>query len=371
MDEDELISELNQVIAKEGRESCQVILHVLTNLEMKPDEAETCWSQIIRHYESMHTRLGRRVSLRTAICDYFCSVNRSLKNPKVIEINIYEKTVKASRYDSLTGLFNRQSMDEALERELSRAKRYNKDLSVIFFDLDDFKYVNDTHGHQAGDEVLKQIAAIIMAEKRMEDIAARYGGEEIVVILPETEKNSALVLAERIRKKIDKMRIDYKGEQIRLTVSGGLASFPSNAENIKGLLKCADRALYRAKGAGKNNISFYSEDRRNFLRVEFSEAIRVKELGFEDPVSSDAKSINISIGGLLFESSQPLTRGTKVQISLPLNEKMPLLILGQVVRSETIGHDKYEIAVTISFQEMERSIKTSLTDWIKVKRHLN
>lgn len=366
--EDRLLTELNRIVAQEGKESYRVLLHVLTNLDMEQDDAETCWKQIIQHYEHMNQKVERQLNLRTVICDYFCSINKSLVNPKVIEINIYEKTVKASRYDSLTGLFNRQSLDEALKREISRARRYKKELSIIFFDLDDFKYVNDTYGHHVGDDVLKQIADIIVEEKRMEDIAARYGGEEIVIILPETEKNSAYVLADRIRSRIENMGLSYEGQPILLTVSGGLASFPSNAKDEKTLLQCADKALYLAKGAGKNHISFYSKDKRNYLRVAFNADIVVGELGLNSPGTFDAKSINISIGGLLFETNTAMEVGTKMQISLPLDEGPPLLIIGRVVRMTSKSPDRYEIAVSISFQEMERKIKNRITKWINLKK---
>ena len=180
--DDRLIEGLNGIARKEGRQSYPIIFHVLTNLAIAPEEAEYCWQEILTHYGGLCKTLARKVSLRTAICDYFCSIHKSLKNPKVVEIHVFEKTVKASRFDSLTGLYNRHSLDEALDREVKRAERHNLDLSVLFLDLDDFKLVNDSYGHQVGDEVLKSVAEIIMSEKRTEDFAARYGGEEMVII---------------------------------------------------------------------------------------------------------------------------------------------------------------------------------------------
>jgi len=279
---------------------------VLTNLMMDPSEAEQCWRDIIDHYEKLSDSLGRRVSLRTAICDYFCSIHKSLKNPKVVEIQIFETAVKASKYDSLTGLLNRQSFDEALNSEINRAKRHTNDLSLLFFDLDDFKKVNDTLGHPAGDAALKAVAKIIIKEKRVEDIAARYGGEEMVVILPETGKMNALVLGERIRQKVEKMRLKYKGNTIRLTMSGGLAAFPVNAASAAELIKCADNALYRAKGSGKNNISFFSPDKRRYLRIDLDREVKVRQLDFNDTQAQIAKGKNICVGGILFENDYPL-----------------------------------------------------------------
>jgi len=368
-DDDRLIEELNHIIEKEGKKSYPVIFHVLTNLEIELEEARKCWDEIVVHYKSLVSILGRKVSLRTAICDYFCSIHRSLKNPKVVEIHIFEKAVKASRFDSLTGLFNRQSFDETLDREINRAKRHGKDLSILFFDLDDFKEINDSLGHQAGDEVLKQVAKIILNKKRSEDFAARYGGEEIVIILPETGKIDALVLGERIRQKIEKMELDYKGHTVKLTISGGLASFPVNATDSANLLKCADNALYRAKGSGKNNISFFSQDKRRYLRIEFDEEVKVRELGFDNIQTLTGKGKNICFGGVLFENAYPLTIGTKVQLQIPHNHQKPLFIIGTVVRVETFGPKQYDIGVSISFLEMDKNIKNEISRWLQLKRN--
>jgi diguanylate cyclase (GGDEF)-like protein len=368
-DDDRLIKELNQIVENEGKKAYPVIFHVLTNLEIETEEAKETWAEIIIHYEKLVSILGRKVNLRTAICDYFCSIHRSLRNPKVVEIQLYEKTVKASRFDSLTGLHNRQAFDETLDSEINRGKRHGKELSILFLDLDDFKEVNDSFGHQIGDEVLKQVAKIVLAEKRSEDLAARYGGEEIVVIMPETSKVDSLVLAERIRQKVEEMRIDFNGHNIRLTISGGLASFPENASDAEKLLKCADNALYRAKGSGKNNISFFSEDKRRYMRIEIDKDVKVRELGFDDTQTQTGKGKNICFGGILFENKYELPIGTKIQLHIPHNHNKPLFIIGTVVRVETFGSDQFDIGVAISFIEMDKTIKNEISRWLQIQRN--
>jgi len=368
-DDDRLIKELNQIIEKEGNKTYSVIFHVLTNLDIEPEEAMESWAEIISHYERLVSILGRKVSLRTALCDYFCSIHRSLKNPKVVEIQVFEKTVKASRFDNLTGLYNRQSFDETLEREINRAKRHEQELSILFFDLDDFKEVNDSFVHQTGDEVLKQVAKIVLDEKRSEDLAARYGGEEIVVIMPETGKVDSLVLGERIRQRVEEMRIDLNGHTVRLTISGGLASFPENATDAKSLLKCADNALYRAKGSGKNGISFYSQDKRRYMRIEIDHDVKVRELGFDDTQTQTGKGKNICFGGILFENKFALPIGTKIQLHIPHNHNKPLFIIGTVVRVETFGSKQYDIGVSISFIEMDKTIKNEISRWLQIQKN--
>jgi len=253
-DEDRLITELNRIVQENGKETYGIILHILTHLDIPADNAKTCWKSIIELYQSMGIALGRRISLRTAICEYFCSVNKSLKNPKVVEIHVFEKTLKDSKYDGLTGLLNRQALDEVLIGEFNRAKRHNENLSFIFFDLDNFKRVNDTYGHLAGDEALRMVAKILLLEKRLEDIAARYGGEELVLILPETSKKNARIIGERIRKKVEEMVITWNGSDIRLTISGGMSGFPEEADDVTALVQTADAALQQAKDLGKNRI---------------------------------------------------------------------------------------------------------------------
>jgi diguanylate cyclase (GGDEF)-like protein len=366
--EGRLIKELSLLVDSGGQEVYPILFHVLTNLVIEPDEAEQSWQDILEHYAELNHVLGRKVSLRTAICDYFCSIHKSLKNPKVVEIHIFEKTVKASRYDSLTKLYNRQFFDETIEREINRARRHNLDLSVLFFDLDDFKHINDSFGHLAGDKVLQHIAQIILSEKRSEDIATRYGGEEIVLILPETDKVNAMVLGERIRQRVAATEIRYKGNRIRLTISGGLASYPFNASNTPDLMKCADQALYRAKGSGKNNISFFSEDKRRYLRIDLNKNVMIRELGFDDGETQPAKGKNICIGGILFENEFSIPIGTRVQVNIPTRKDAPLVIIGTVVRIEKYSVRKYGIGISFSFLEMDKAIKDEISRWLSSNR---
>ena len=253
-DEDSLIPELNQIVGEKGKEAYPIILHVLTHLDIGVDEAETSWNAIIDLYHSMSKAMGHKISLRTAICEYFCSVHKSLRNPKVVEIHLFEKTLKDSKYDGLTGLLNRQALDEVLLNEFNRAKRHGEALSLIFFDLDNFKRVNDTYGHLAGDEALRAVAKILLIGKRLEDLAGRYGGEELVLLLPETSKENSRVIGERIRKKVEELTIKWNETDIKLTISGGLSAFPEEVDSATALIQTADEAVQRAKDMGKNRV---------------------------------------------------------------------------------------------------------------------
>jgi diguanylate cyclase (GGDEF)-like protein len=361
-DDARLIENLHALITQKGKEVYSYIFQILTNLDLPTAEAEKHWNEIIAHSKNLNATMGRKVSLRTTVCDYFCSINKSLHNPKIIEIHLYEKAAKSSTFDNLTGLLNRNAFDEMLSRELSRAKRQDSNLALLFLDLDDFKKINDTMGHLAGDEVLKKVAQLIINEKRSEDIGARYGGEEIAILLPDTSKVNGWLIGERIRQRIEETEIRYEGKNIKITLSGGLASFPIDASDGLTLLKNADKAMYRAKSFGKNNISFYSMDKRRNIRVGYNTSVEIQELGIHEKPVMTATTKSISIGGILLESETPIEIGAKIQLNISLNENNPLLIIGTVVRSEKLAADNYETSV--AFLDSDKIIKNEISSYL-------
>lgn len=159
---------------------------------------------------------------------------------------LYEETKYLALYDPLTGVANRRLMDITLEKLFSAVKRYGHPLSVIMADIDHFKHYNDTFGHHAGDKILADVASLIKGEIRDADIASRYGGEEFLIILPETNKKSAMILAERIRKKVE--------ARTQVTISQGVAAFSENMTIKENLVNKADEALYHAKQYGRNRV---------------------------------------------------------------------------------------------------------------------
>lgn len=362
-DDNQLVTAFEAIASKTGIDAYSVIIHVLTHLDLEPKEAQTSWQKILSHRENLIESLGRNVNLRTAICDYFCSVSKTMKSPIVVEIKVFEDKLKSIKYDSLTGLFSRASFDETLAQEAARAERYDTDLSLIFYDLDNFKHINDTYGHYAGDIALKKVSEIILKEIRSVDFAARYGGEEIVVLLPKTGKVNALMLGDRIRKKIEETPIKYNNQTFNLTISGGLASFPIDAINLVELIQFADKALYRAKNSGKNKMVLHSPDKRRYIRLNFSKKVMIQKIGFEGHIGHVSVNCkDISKAGVLFESNKSFEIGTKLQIQIPLQKtEENLLILGTVVRVEVYGDSLYDIGV--SFIEM----KEELSNFISTK----
>lgn len=178
---------------------------------------------------------------------------RFLLRQKQLVENLAEQATK----DPLTGLSNRRQLMSDLSLEMKRAKRYGTPLALILLDVDHFKKYNDTHGHPAGDEVLRQVARLLTMNVRAFDKVARYGGEEFVVILPQTDLQGAAAAAEKLRRAIEEH--PFLGEETqpggKVTVSLGVAGFPEHAGSVDELLEQADQAMYRAKAAGRNRVT--------------------------------------------------------------------------------------------------------------------
>ncbi|MBV1908958.1 MAG: GGDEF domain-containing protein [Kangiellaceae bacterium] len=185
--------------------------------------------------------------------DLLSQTKRELECSIIERQSILKKLEIVAATDDLTGLLNRRAINQHLEKEHERSKRNLASISVLLIDIDHFKSINDTYGHLAGDRVLQQLSETLKASIREVDYLARWGGEEFLVLMPDTDSSAAMVLAKRIQTAIKDAVITYKQNKIRLTMSGGLVELSANEAIKDGLLK-ADELLYKAKELGRNKV---------------------------------------------------------------------------------------------------------------------
>ena len=226
------------------------ILLSLTHESFQEDESKSLWNEIISHMRQLEDILGRGVGLSVASLDYLTNVKNALSEPKIIEENKSTFIAGATTKDELTGLYLREVFDVVLKKEMEEANRKNTSLCLLMIDIDDFKKINDQYGHLKGDEVLNKVGTAINDSVREMDLAARYGGEEMAVIIPRINIEQTFNAAQRIRKTIE----EIKFKDFFVTVSIGLSQTNRLIDTPDKLIHAADLALYKAKNKGKNQV---------------------------------------------------------------------------------------------------------------------
>jgi diguanylate cyclase (GGDEF)-like protein len=227
------------------------LLYAVSHHYFAPEIAEALWNDILTHKHLISERLGRNVRITVAALDYLSNITSEMQAPTLISETCVAEIANLSMRDGMTGLFNHTSCLELLELELRSHRRYGVGVSFVLLDIDDFKSVNDGHGHQEGDRILVELARTLVEEARDSDICCRLGGDEFAVILRLTnDPIEACEIAERFRQTAS--RVHCHGQPI--TISVGVAQCDSATTSHSALIERADRALYRAKVAGKNRV---------------------------------------------------------------------------------------------------------------------
>jgi two-component system cell cycle response regulator len=171
-----------------------------------------------------------------------------------VEANYHEEIYRLMTVDALTQIYNKRYFNEALEREYNRAQRYKRELSLVLFDIDHFKAINDAHGHLAGDAVLRHLATEVKPRLREQDIFARVGGEEFAALLPEVAHDGAMAAGEKVRRIVEAATFLVEAMPIKVTISVGVTSLDPRGKEPTSLYERADAALYQAKGKGRNRV---------------------------------------------------------------------------------------------------------------------
>lgn len=225
------------------------LLLSLTHETYSENKAKLLWNEITQHMNKLDHALGRKTGISVAALDYLTNIKKILINPKIIEEEKSVFVAQSSTIDELTQLHTKDVFHVTLKKHADETMRTNTSLCLLMIDIDDFKTINDQYGHQVGDEVLRSVGQCINGIVREMDLAARYGGEELAIILPNSSIEDAYMTAERVRTSINKLNFDG----FSVTVSIGASSTDSKKQTTpETLIKQADEALYKAKETGKN-----------------------------------------------------------------------------------------------------------------------
>jgi diguanylate cyclase (GGDEF)-like protein len=351
-----MIDRVDDLADRFGKHVFSEILWQLARLAFDDVEAERHWRAVCVLLDELADKLGSRPDLRVALVSYFVDVSRTLQNPAVIELALLRKTEESAYRDELTGLYNYRYLKEHLPIELQRAERKGAPLSVLLFDLDDFKRYNDREGHEAGNGALSAIGRLMPSCLRKSDVAIRYGGEELVVLLPSAPKDKALEIAERIRLKIAET---FRAAPTELTVSGGVATYPADGATGEEILRAADRAMYVAKVRGKNRVMLFGDDRRSYRRLPtvLSGTYRSVEGPSHSLVCRD-----LSEGGMLIGTKEAPSLGVALEVQVEIGAEEPFTAIARVARVSKAGKQN-EVGVT--YLDMSREHRQMLRRYVR------
>jgi len=293
-----LVDTLEQMEMPARSQFLQRYFQTTTHLELRESQCLQLWEEMLRRRKEMSEQLGRAVSLKTVLMDVLSSAGL-IRVPVVLEYDQYKKLQLSAVTDPLTGLYNRRLFTESFEKELNRARRYTHPLSIVMLDLHRFKEVNDKYGHPRGDEVLRAVASTLQKALRTSDSAFRIGGDEFVLLLPQTDTAQALGISRRVEtvfaEVLNPLQLD-----ISVTMDHGVGTYPQDGEQPDQLVRVADERLYRLKHANHTKASTSTgrpattvplPDETGPIPITTGRTQEKSTTGFEDATSLAARSI--------------------------------------------------------------------------------
>ncbi|MFH1134870.1 MAG: diguanylate cyclase [Pseudomonadota bacterium] len=335
-------------------------LYYITRITFKEKEAREHWEGILEHRGRLTQLLGRDAGFRVSLCDYLVNLQGVIKEPLIIDLEIFNKFESFIHIDELTGLYNRRFLKNYLIKEEERFNRLRQPFSIILLDIDHFKAFNDKFGHLAGDVILRELADLVKGTVRSMDYVIRYGGEEFIVILPCANKPEASALGERVRRGVSEhlFFIHDSAESEHLTISVGVANFPLDAHDCFFLLQRADQAMYNAKKLGRNAVVTCSPEKRRFPRFNIRREALFRYYGKNGAFIKGATR-NISLGGLLCIVPEPITAGRFLEVViLHVNNGTSLNLKAKAVRLADDPNIKngFQLGLQLEFKSAEEQL---------------
>ena len=313
-DFNQLQKPLGLLVAQHGGFVHQLFFYHFFSLKLSMMDSGKLWDLCLENFQKETKIL--LLDYRASFLNYLIQ-HQHINEPNILEYSQKKRLLDSTYTDSLTGLYNQRYFGQCLMKELSRSKRSGLPLTLIFFDIDHFKNVNDQYGHLTGDYILKEVGRVISITTRSSDMPCRYGGEEFAIILPDTDTLGAITLAKRIQKRVG--LLNFQGVSQKITMSGGISSYPKHATEMKELVHTADKALYKAKANGRNQVLIYERSgdqrRQNRKTLQTTGQFQVDGSAEKQPFITK----NISQTGILIQtiSSVKLGDTLKLNINLP------------------------------------------------------
>lgn len=297
----------------------QEFLLRLVSLEASEKESISHWEGVLARRSQLAEKLGRPVTLRTAAVDYFGELS-ILRSPILMEYDELRKLRHNAATDPLTGLNNRRIFDEYLNREINRSTRYGSSFALVSIDLRKFKGVNDTYGHAAGDEILRSVARASLETIRGSDISCRTGGDEFAILLPQTERGNAQVLAERIARRFEEYARSI-APNTAVAIDYGIAIFPEDGHNAATLFASADKTLYASKHAAHGQAGTDAgQPEQATPKIEASATGVTTEAGAgdkpsgEEDVAAAATSVEAAIEAAMADSGPTGRKNERIRL---------------------------------------------------------
>lgn len=341
------------------------ILNTFIHINLSNNQSKEHLKEIFKVQDRMEKELNHPVSLHTAIIEYFSKLNIKLEKPFIIENQITPRPGLKKIRDDITGVYNKKYGYELLEKEVSRAARYDNSLSIMILNIDNFKMYNKTFSHEFGDKILKHAADIFRSCIRGVDFVYRSNGTDFVFVFPETPALGALEVGNRIRKKLMNEYVMAKDndELIAITISGGISSFKVDAENLDELLEFAVETMSSARKDGGNKIYLYYQEKRKFVRLDAYCKVGYKVMEGNHKTTFTK---NISAGGVLFEASHFVNLNSILEVTIQIPDiDWIITAIGKVIRIEQLPNGKYDIG--IFFTEIDPEDQNTILKYIQNK----